>query len=55
MDEIGLKPFHPYNIILVAQSGKKAGGNISTYESRNLRFLGVFLLKGTLQLLEIES
>jgi hypothetical protein len=55
MDEIGLKPFHPYNIILVAQSGKEAGGNISTYESLDLGFSSIFLLKGTLQLLEIAS
>jgi hypothetical protein len=35
MDEIRLKIFHPYNIILVAQSGKKAVGNISTCENPN--------------------
>jgi hypothetical protein len=29
MDQTRLKPFRPYNIILVAQSGKKVGGNIS--------------------------
>jgi hypothetical protein len=55
MDEIGLKPFCPYNIILVAQFGKKAGGNISNCENCDLRFLGVFLSKGSLQLLEITS
>jgi hypothetical protein len=55
MDEIGLKPFHPYNIILATQSRKDAGGNILTCESLNLRFLGIFLLEGSLQLLEVTS
>jgi hypothetical protein len=55
MDETGLKSFCPYNIILVAQSKKEVGGNISTCESPNLRFLGVFLSKGSLQLLEVIS
>jgi hypothetical protein len=45
MDEIGLKLFCPYNIILVAQFGKKARGNISTCESHDLGFLDVFYLR----------
>jgi hypothetical protein len=55
MDEIGQKPFCPYNIILVAQSSKKARGNISICESHDLGFLGIFLLEGSLQLLEVAS
>ncbi len=41
------KPFHPYNIILVAQSGKKVGRNISTCESYDLGFSSIFLLEGS--------
>jgi hypothetical protein len=48
MDETRLKPFRPYNIIMVAQSKKEAGGNISTCETPDLGFLGVFLSKGSL-------
>jgi hypothetical protein len=55
MDETRLKPFYPYNIILVAQSRKKVKGNISTCEGPNLGFSGVFLLKGNLQLLDVTS
>jgi hypothetical protein len=55
MDEIGLKPFHPYSIILGTYPGKEVGGTISTCESFDLRFMGVFLLEGTLQLLEVVS
>ncbi len=52
MDEIGLKPYHPYNIILTTQSKKDARGNISTCESFDLRFSGIFILKGSLQLVK---
>jgi hypothetical protein len=55
MDETRLKPFHPYNIILVAQYGKEARWNISICESFDLRILGVFFLKGNLQLFEVAS
>jgi hypothetical protein len=55
MDERWLKPFCPYNIIPITQSGKKVGRNISTCESFDLGFLGVFFLKGSLQLLEVAS
>jgi hypothetical protein len=55
MDETRLKAFCPYSIIMVAQSRKEAGGNISTCETPDLRFLGVFLSKGSLQLLEVIS
>jgi hypothetical protein len=55
MDEIGLKPFCPHNIIMATQSRKEAGGNISTCESLDLGFLGIFLSKGSLQLLEVAS
>jgi len=46
MDEIRFKTFHPYNIILVAQPRKKAGGNVSTCGSCDLEFLDVFFSKG---------
>jgi hypothetical protein len=55
MDETWLKPFRPYNIILVAQFRKKVGRNISTCENLDLGFLGVFLSKGNLQLLEVTN
>jgi hypothetical protein len=55
MDEIGLKPFCPYNIIMANQFGKEVGGNISTCESPYLGFLGVFLSYRSLQLLEVTS
>jgi hypothetical protein len=55
MDETRLKPFRPYNIILVAQYGKKARGKILTCESLDLRILGVFFSKGNLHLLEVAS
>jgi hypothetical protein len=55
MDETWLKPFRPYNIILIAQSGKEVGRNISICESFNLGFLGVFFSKGSFQLLEVTS
>jgi hypothetical protein len=55
MDEMGLKAFHPYNIILATQFGKEVGRNISTCESHDLGFSGVFLSKGSLQLLEVTS
>jgi len=55
MDETKIKPIHPYNIILVAQFRKEAGGNISTCESLDLGFSGIFLSNGSLQLLEIAS
>jgi hypothetical protein len=55
MDETRLKPLCPYNIIMVAQSRKEAGGKISTCETHDLGFLGVFLSKGSLQLLEVIS
>jgi hypothetical protein len=55
MDEIGLKPFHPYNIILATWFRKDPRGNTFTCENPNLRFLGIFLLKGSLQLLEVAS
>jgi hypothetical protein len=55
MDETWLKPFCPYNTILVAQFGKKVEGNISTCENLNFGFLGVFLSKGNLPLLEVTS
>jgi len=55
MDEIRLKPFHPYNIILATQFGKEVGGNISTCGSCDLGFLDIFFSKGTLQLLEVTS
>jgi hypothetical protein len=55
MDETRLKPFHPYNIILIAQFRKKAGGNISTCESLDLGSFNVFLLEGRLQLLEVAN
>jgi len=55
MDETWLKPFRPYNIILVAQFGKEVGRNISICESFNLGFLGVFFLEGNLQLLEVAT
>jgi hypothetical protein len=55
MDEIGLKPFCPYNIILAAQFGKEAGGNISTSESHDIGFSSVFLSKENFQLLEVTS
>jgi len=42
-------------MILATQFGKKIGGNISTSESCDLRFLGIFVLKGNLQLLEVAS
>jgi hypothetical protein len=42
MDEIKLKPFCPYNIILAVQSGKEAGGNIAICGSCDLGFLEVF-------------
>jgi len=48
MDEIGLKPFPPYNIILAAKFGKETRGNISTCGSRDLGFLDIFILKGAL-------
>jgi hypothetical protein len=38
MDEIGLKPFCPYDIILAAHFGKEVRGNISTCESCDLGF-----------------
>jgi hypothetical protein len=53
MDEIGLKPFRPYNILLTAKFGKKVKNNIPTCESIDLRFFGVFFLEGSLQLLEV--
>jgi hypothetical protein len=43
MDATRLKPFHPYNIILATQSGKEAGRNISTCESHDLGYLGIFI------------
>jgi hypothetical protein len=49
------KPFHPYNIILVAQFGKKVGGNISTCENCDFWFSSIFLLEGSLKLLEVAS
>jgi hypothetical protein len=55
MDETRLKPFCPYNIILVAQLKKKVGKNISICENHDLGFLGVFLSKGSFQLLEVAS
>jgi hypothetical protein len=55
MDETRLKPFPPYNIILVAQFGKKVGRNISICENLDLGFLGVFISKGSFQLLEVTS
>jgi hypothetical protein len=55
MDETRLKPFRPYNIIMVAQSGQKVGGNISICENHDLRFSCVFLSKGSFQLLEVAS
>jgi hypothetical protein len=55
MDEIRLKPFRAYNIILTTQYGKDVGGNISTCESYDLGFSGVFLSKGSIQLLEVAS
>jgi len=48
MDEIGLKPFPPYNIILAAKFGKETRGNILTCGSRDLGFLDIFILKGAL-------
>jgi hypothetical protein len=53
MGETRLKPYCPYNIILVVQFIKEARRNISTCESHDLGFLGVFLSKGSLQLLEV--
>jgi hypothetical protein len=47
MGETRLKPIHPYNIIMVAQSRKEAGGNISIFESCDLGFLGIFFLEGS--------
>jgi hypothetical protein len=55
MDETGFKPFHPYNINLATQFGKKVGRNISTCESPDLRFSCVFLLERNLQLLKVAS
>ncbi len=55
MDETRLKHFCQYNIILIAQSKKKAGGNISTCESFDLGSFNVFLLEGSLQLLEVAN
>jgi hypothetical protein len=55
MDETRLKPIRPYNIILFAQYGKEAKGNIPTCENRHLGSLGIFLSKGSLQLLEVTS
>jgi len=55
MNEIGLKPFRPYDIILIAQSGKKVGRSISTCENLDLGFSSIFLLEGSLQLLEVAS
>jgi hypothetical protein len=48
MDEIGLKPFRPYNIIMTSQFGKKAGGNISTCEVLIQGFSSVILSEGSL-------
>jgi len=55
MDETKIKPIHPYNIILATQSRKELGGNISTCESLDLGFSGIFLSNGSLQLLEVAS
>jgi hypothetical protein len=44
MDEIKLKPFLPYNIILEAQFKKELKGKVSTCGGRDLGFLDVFLL-----------
>jgi hypothetical protein len=46
MDETWFKPFCPHNIILVAQSTKEVGGNISTCESLDLGFFGHLFIKG---------
>jgi hypothetical protein len=55
MDETKNKHIHPYNIILATQFRKEAGRNISTCESLDLGFSGIFISNGSLQLLEVAS